>query len=358
MVAKHSGRVLGIVLVLSVAMASPADAQRGRGRGGRGAPPEQPGVAELLRNAQAPDDATPEQLEQFDTAVLVTVVDAVADAVEPAPEQAVAVEWVGHDTTRSGSGETFVPFTVNVDRMQLETDDLGVYIRAVDKNAPPPPEGEVPTYAWDNIVFATLGSDRLTRYMVLEPGEYEVFVAVKGKSIDAATAAGPPFGLVHYDLSVPDYDSASLSSSTLIRFSGFDQIPGEPTAEQLNENPYIFGGNRFVRKYSTEYSPAGELAFIFWVYGIDTDGAGMPDLGVEFEFNRLTADGSEPFTRMEPSEYTADTVPAGFPVSAGVSVFNAAPLATFEPGEYQLVVTVTNRMADETLVHDVSFTVR
>ena len=357
MISKSFGQILGLGLVLGLAVTTTADAQRG-GRGGRGAPPQEQGPAELLRNAQAAPDATPEQLDQFDTAVLVTLVDAVADAVEPAPEQAVAVEWVAHDATRFESGQTFVPFTVNVDRMPLETDDVAMYIRAVDRDAPPPPKGELPTYAWDNIVFTTLSTDRLTRYMALDSGEYDVFVAVKGKSIDAATAAGPPFGLVRYDLSVPDYASDSLSSSTLIRFSGFDQLPGEPTAEQLSENPYIFGGNRFVREHSTEYSQAGEFAFIFWVYGVDTDRAGMPDLGVEFEFNRLTADGSEPFTRMEPNEYTADTVPAWFPVSEGLSVFNAARLATFEPGEYQLVVTVTDRMADETVVHDVSFTVR
>jgi hypothetical protein len=61
---------------------------------------------------------------------------------------------------------------------------------------------------------------------------------------------------------------------------------------------------------------------------------------------------------METIEYTEDNLPAGFPVGDGIFYFNAAPLGTFTPGEYQLEVTVEDRSADETVVHEVNFTVR
>jgi hypothetical protein len=336
------------VFVLIFAVVSTAEAQRGGG-GGRGG-----GAGE-----GAAADATPEQLQQFDTGVLVTLVDNVAGAVEPAPDMEVAIEWVSNDSLRAGPGLTYVPFSVSIDDTALQTPDVALYVRAVEKNAPPTPDGELPTYDWDAIGFPTLDADgRLTRFMTLEPGEYDVFVAVKRRSVDAASAEAPPFGLLRYDLSVPDYDSEQLSTSSFIRFTVFDQLPGQPTDEQLEENPYIFGTNRFVRLLSTDYSQAGQIGFLFFIYGADTDDAGMPDMGVEFTFNEVTADGTELFTRMDPIEFTSENFPPEYPMETGIFVANGAPLGSFTPGDYLLQVMVTDRAADETVVHDVNFTVR
>ena len=345
--------------MLSLAAASTADAQRGgrggRGAlpvGGRGAPPVQQDPLEILRNAQAAEDATPEQLEQFDLAVLATFVDVISQGLQPAPEQALSVEWVAEDSLRAGPGQTYVPFTLTINGAAIESSDIVLYVRAVDKVAPPPPDGEAPVYAWDNIRFTTLAaSGQLMPRMVLDPGEYDVFVAAKRRSTPGDMA--PPFGLVRHDLSVPAYDADVLSTSTLIRFEDFDQLPAPPTDEQLDANPYIVGNNRFERKHSTEYSPAADISFFFFIYGPETDDNGMPDLLVESVIN-----GGERPVAMTPVEYTAENLPEGFPVEDGIFYFSAAPLASFAPGEYQLEVTVTDRAADETVVHDVSFTVR
>ena len=59
------------------------------------------------------------------------------------------------------------------------------------------------------------------------------------------------------------------------------------------------------------------------------------------------------------SASAAVRMPAGFPVADGLTVANGAPLQTFEPGEYRLDITVTDRNADDaTVVEEVEFTVR
>lgn len=340
---KYFPLILAVAAVLGVGVA-PAAAQQDE--------------ADLLLNAQPPDDATAEQLEQFDTAVLVTLVDQVVNQVEPAPPLTVDVEWLAEDFLRAGEDLTYVPFRLSIDRAALGADATAIYIRAVDKNAPPTPEGETATYAWDSIRYPDLTSDTLMRTMTLPPGEYEVFVAVKRRSLDVDGAVSPPFGLLRRDLTVTDFDAGEVTASSVIRFSNFEQLSSAPTDEQIAANPYIFGNNAFERQWSTEYSQAGEIGFLFWVYGADTDRAGMPDVNVEFMFLRVTAGGTEEFVRMEPVEYTADNVPAGFPVADGLFVANGAPLQSFEPGDYRLEITVTDRAADETSVHTVDFTVQ
>ena len=341
---KYFRQVLGFAFALSLSTAATAGAQQ-----------EQ---ADLLLNAQPPQDASAEQLEQFDTAVLVTLVDQVVNQVQPAPPLTVPVEWLAEDFLRAGESLTYMPFGLSIDRAALGADDMAIYIRAVDKNAPPTSEGEAPTYAWDSIRYPQLTADTLMRTMTLPPGEYDVFVAVKRRSLDVESAVSPPFGLLRRDLTVVDFDAGPVTTGSVIRFSNFEQLAGPPTDEQIDANPYIFGTNAFERQWSTEYSQAGDIGFLFWVYGADTDRAGKPDVNVEFLFHRVTAGGTEEFVRMEPVEFTPDNIPAGFPVGDGLFVANGAPLQTFEPGEYRLEITVTDRSADETAVQTVDFTVQ
>ena len=341
---KYFRQVFGLAIALALVVPPGAAAQQ-----------EQ---ADLLLNAQPPDDASAEQLEQFDTAVLVTLVDQVVNQVQPAPPLAVNVEWLNEDFMRAGEDLTYMPYQLSIDRAALGADDVAIYVRAVDKNAPPTPEGEAPTYAWDSIRFPRLTADTLMRTMTLPPGEYDVFVAVKRRSVDVASAVSPPFGLLRRDLTVTDLGAGPVTTSSVIRFSNFEQLAQDPTDAQVEANPYIFGNNAFERQWSTQYSQAGEIGFLFWVYGADTDRAGKPDVNVEFMFHRVTAGGTEEFVRMEPVEYTADNVPDGFPVADGLFVANGAPLQTFEPGDYRLEITVTDRAADETAVQTVDFTVQ
>jgi hypothetical protein len=343
LVSKHFRQVFGLAVALGL-LAAPASAQQ-----------EQ---ADLLLNAQPPQDASDEQLQQFDTAVLVTLVDQVVSQVQPAPPLTVDVEWLAEDFLRAGESLTYIPFSLSIDRAALGADDVALYIRAVDKNAPPTPEGEAPIYAWDSIRYPQLTADTVMRTMTLPPGDYDVFVAVKRRSLAVDGAVSPPFGLLRRDLTVTDFEAGGVTTSSVIRFSNFEQLSGPPTDEQVEANPYIFGTNAFERQFSTEYSQAGEIGFLFWVYGVETDGAGMPDVNVEFMFHRVTAGGTEEFVRMEPVDYTADNVPAGFPVADGLFVAKGAPLLSFVRGEYRLEITVSDRAGVVTSVQWVDVTVQ
>ena len=316
--------------------------------------------------AQSGADLTAEQIvnrtaeQVFDTNVLVTLVENVVDQVEPPPTLDVSLEWLGNDFIRLGPGLIHVPYTFSVDREALESGDIALYVRAIDKAAAPPENpDESLRYAWDSIAFQTLDAGNgLTRYMRLEPGEYDVIVAVKRQSTDSAEPVAAPYGLLRYNLSVPDLDSGSLATSSIIRFSEVDQIQGEVTNDMWSENPYIMLPLRLVPVFGSEYPRSQELALAFQIFGYDTGANGLPDVNVEFSITRQTAGASDEVASMMPLDYNASTLPPDYPSDAGLLVANGASLGSLDPGDYQLAITIDDRVADETLVQEVNFTVQ
>jgi hypothetical protein len=147
-----------------------------------------------------------------DTVTLVRLVEAVATAQQPAPTE-IPLAWESNHFVKGQGGITYIPFTLNIDRSTLAAPGVALYIRIVDKNAPPaapapaaPPAQQgnnrnnnnrnqqpaappPPTYAWDNIHFLDVPADgKLSRAVALKPGEYEAFIAIKER------APAPPPG--------------------------------------------------------------------------------------------------------------------------------------------------------------------
>jgi hypothetical protein len=350
LVSKHFRQVLGVVLTLGLVAPVAAGQQE---------------QVDLL-NVQPPQGADADLLEQFDTAVLVTLVDQVVNQVQPAPPLTVSVEWLSSDQRRASDESTFVPFRLAIDRAALGSEQAALYIRVVDKNAEPTPEGEAPIYAWDRVTKREIGDETLG-FIEVPPGEYEVFIAVKRESVDVDSAVSPPFGLLRHDLTVSDFDAGPLAISSVLLFDGVERLDREPTIEQLDADPYIVGTIDLQRKFSPVYTQGDEFSFLFWVYGSDTDGSGKPDVSVELAFSRVTAAGSEIAVPLGAVDYDATTVPDGFPVASGLSVAvgdqgtgTGIPLQEvgLAPGNYRLTITATDRLADETLVEEVDFTVQ
>ena len=328
--------------------------------------------------------------EQQDIQALVMAVEAVKGG-QTAPAD-IPVTWQSNHFVKGQSGETYIPFTITVDRSTLKSPAAKLYIRAVDKNAPPPAapaapaEGQKPAppapvmYAWDKVYDVEVPQDgRLSRAIQLKPGEYDLFVAVKDKTPEApapqgnqrnrneqqpAAAAAPtettvPMGVLRKDLSVPDYTTADLKTSSVILATNVEPTQGQLSPADQEANPYVFGPMRIVANPDGRYSKGGELHVIFWIYGAQAAASGKPDVTVEYNFHQRLPEGEKYFNRTEPQDLNAQTLPAEFSVAAGHQLPGSlvVPMSAFPSGDYRLEIKVTDKAANTSVTENVNFTV-
>ena len=304
-----------------------------------------------------------DEQQQRDTQALVETVEAVAAGTQPTPTD-VSLQWDSNHFFRSATGETYIPFTLEVDPSQLAA-GAALYVRAVSKDAAPAPAAEPAAaeppaaveYPWDDINFVDVGPDGvIARAMVLPPGEFEVFVAVKEQGLleveDGQPA--PPTGLVRRDITVPDFAALSMSSVLIGNI--------EPLAEPLNqdqqkENPYTFGQMRVTVAAESKLDKAGELQVLFWIYGTGVDGD-KPNVTLDYSFHRQTANGEEYFNKTPPQVLNASTLPPQFNVTTDqLPGMLFVPLASFPAGEYRLEILLTDTISGETLTTSEKFIV-
>ncbi len=341
-----------------------------------------------------------------DTVTLVRLVEAVATGQQPAPGD-IPVKWDSNHFVKGQAGVTYIPFTLAIDRSQLASSAVALYVRIVDKNqaaaaaaapapAPaqqpqqqnnnnrnnqkpqPPAAPPPPTYAWDNIHFLDLPADgKLSRAVALQPGEYEAFIAIKERSTApppaaagqkpapgaAAAPAAADVGkmtVLRHDLTVPDFNKPELQSSSLILARSVEPVTQQLSPLEQEANPYVFGPMRIVPASEGRFSKAQELQVIFWIYGASEAPGGKPDVQVEFNFHTKAADGSEKyFNKTEPQQLNAQTLPPEFSVAAGHQLPGSlvVGLTPFPVGDYRLEIKVTDKPSGKTVTQNVNFTV-
>lgn len=333
-----------------------------------------------------------------DTVALVRLVDAVAMGQQPAPTD-IPVTWESNHFVKGQGGVTYIPFTLAVDRAQLTAPPIALYIRIANKNQPAAPAAPAPTekpqdnrnrnqqpaaapaaptYAWDNIHFIDVPADgKLSRAVALQPGDYDVFIAMKERSAAppqnqqnqrgdnkaAAAATPPPAGkmtVVRRDLTVPDFNKPDLQTSSVILASNVEPVTGQLSPAEQEANPYVFGPMRIVPAREGRFSKSQELQVIFWIYGATEASGGKPDVQVEFNFHQRAADGSEKyFNKTEPQQLNAQTLPPEFSVAAGHQLPGSlvVGLTPFPVGDYRLEIKVTDKPSGKTVTQNVNFTV-
>jgi hypothetical protein len=301
--------------------------------------------------------------EQRDTQALVQMVEAAAAGTQPAPAD-FGLQWESNHFMGTADGATYIPFTLAFDAGQLAAPGTALYVRVLSKNAPPASDAaaEPPPpvdYSWDDINFVDVPPDgKLSRAMVLQPGEYEVFVAVKEKSPLEAQENPPPAkaALLRRDITVPDFAGPTLSISSVL-IGAIEPLAAPLSPEQQKDNPYTFGQLRVVMSTDSTLKKSGELQALFWIYGTQQSG-GKPDVQLEYSFHRQTAEGETYFNKTPAQVLNASTLPPQFDVATDVLPgILAMPLASFPVGEYRLEITLTDSISGETLIHNTSFTV-
>jgi len=299
--------------------------------------------------------------EQVDIDTLTTVVDNVAAGKIPAPSD-IAVTWESSHFFRAPDGSTYIPFTVTVDKSKIASPTAALYVRVADKAAAAPAapakgkdkDKDAATYSWEKFDFATIGPDgKLARYIQVKPGSYDLYLAVKDKGTVEKVDKNytPRVGVLKHDVTVPDFNKAELTTSSLLLSSGIQPAPSGQTAD---EDPYIFGQMQIVPSKDGKYKKTDTLSLVYWVYGATGDAAGKPDLQVENSFNQKTADGEKFFNKTQPQALNAATP---YNVGMGIPNFLEVPLLSFAPGDYRLEVKITDKPSGKTITQNVNFSV-
>ena len=314
--------------------------------------------------------------EQQDIDVVVTVVDRIGTGQMPAPTD-YTLTWDANHFTKGQDGQTYVPFTMTVDKT-LATKQVAYYVRVVEKGAPvaaPAPDPKAkdakaaaparPVYPWEKISFTQVpASGKMSRALLLKPGEYDAYVVVKEKFDkevkDLAKQPLPKVAYLKHEISVPDYGTADLKVSTPILASVVEPLTAPLTPAQMEESPYgVFGAMKIEPSADSKFPKAGEFNIVFFVYGAGDAGGGKPNVTLEYSFYQKQAEGEKYFNKTAPQELNATTLPPDFNVAAGHQVpgMLSIPLSSFPVGDYRLEIKVTDKAGNKTLTQNVAFTV-
>lgn len=359
----HIRQLLGSALALALLFsAGPAVAQRANTN--QNQPPR-------------PDPDTVSLVQMVDAAI----VSAPGVQVGDTTQGEIALKWESAHLIRGQNG-VYIPFTVTFDPSSVRSSELGIYIRAVEKGQlpavvavlTPPPAGSkpsqppaIPKYAWDNVHYLQKPADgRITRAIALPPGDYDVFVAVKERSVaPTASVTSPPgtpsvrSGLLRHAVLAPDFNKPELQTSSIILATMVEPVSGQLSPAEQEANPYVFGPMRIVPSKDGRFGKNNELQVIFWVYGATT-AAGKPDVVVDFNFHVKQPDGAEKyFNKTMPQELNAKTLPPEFNLAAGHQLPGSLiiPMAPFPAGEYRLEIKVTDKPSGKVVTQNVTFTV-
>jgi hypothetical protein len=313
--------------------------------------------------------------EQQDVDLSVGLVDRVIGGQMPAPTD-YTLTWESNHFTKGADGATYVPFTFVVDKA-LAGKQVAYYMRVVEKGAPAPaaPDPKAkddknaparPSYPWERISFTQVpDSGKMSRAVVLKPGEYEAYITLKEKSTaeikDLAKAPPPKMAFIKRELTVPDFNGAELKMSTPILASTVEPLPAPLTPAQMEENPYgVFGAMKIVPSADGKFSKAGEFSIVFFVYGAGDAGGGKPNVTLDYSFYvKANGEAEKYFNKTAPQELNGTTLAPDFNVAAGHQVpgMLSIPLSSFPVGDYRLEIKVTDKAANKTITQNVAFTV-
>lgn len=323
------------------------------------------------------DDKKRDEAELKEIEALVTTVDNVATG-QPAPT-GISVTWEQHHFIKGQSGKTYVPYTISIDPASLGSQSLGLYIRIASRTAPTmaasadgnkkdnKKKDSRPDYAFEDVHFLELKPppagqrQMVSRAFFVAPGEYDLYIAAKertpaDKGKSGATAG--KVGVLKQSLTVPDFASGELTTSTPIFATQAEQVGTPIGIDRQLDNPYTIGATRIVPSLDGKFSKGGELNAILFLYNQQLDEAKKPNVTVEFNFHQKTAEGEKFFNKTAPQDYNAQTLPPQFDAAVGIlPVVTAVPLKTFPEGQYRLEIKITDNLAKKTIIREVVFTV-
>ena len=336
--------------------------------------------------AQQPkgDPKKPDDTQKQEIQAVVTSVDGVMSGQPAANDLGVA--WVHEDFMKAASNKEYVPFVVSIDSAKVAAGTVAFYWRVAPRSAvftppvPPPapgkndknkkddknaPAAKRPEYVYEDISFVQVAPGapiHVSRSVTLPAGDYDVYIAVKEPTPAqkaGAASVGPKTSVIKQALTVPNFWTADLTTSSVIIAQRIDPLPAPLTPQQQVDRPYALGGMEIVPVLDTKMSKKAELSTFMLIYNPKVDGANKPDILVEYNFYAKSGGMEKFFNKTAPQALNASTLPPQFDLAAGhqIQTGQAVPLASFPEGDYRLEIKVTDKLANKSITRDVNFTV-
>jgi len=312
------------------------------------------------QDAAKKDEKKRSKQEQGEIDTLVKLIDGVM-AGQPAPGdiQMTLTPYF----LKSQEQRTFVPFALTINGAPAS--DAAMYVRVVNPAAKPDEKTKKVEHPWDDIHFVpaaqlTGGTVRLNRVFMASPGTYDVYVALKERLPEKAPKNQvAKVGVLKTQVTVPDFWSGELATSSVIVADKVNMLTAAPNPEEARERPFVFGAQELIPSNDMVFLKGEQLATFFQVYNASLDSAGKPNLVMEYNFHRKEAGAEKFFNKTNPQTINASNLPATFdpakfPVPGGIEV----PLASFPEGEYRLEIKITDKNSGKTVTRDVNFTVK
>jgi GWxTD domain-containing protein len=185
----------------------------------------------------------------------------------------------------------------------------------------------------------TEAKDRKSAYqkaVALAPGTYKVDVIVR----DVVSGAT---GIRHVGFTVPRYDPAKLSTSTLILAAKLQSLVDQPAVGQ-----FVIGQTKVIPNVSGNYHRGQPVGVYMQVYNAGIDQTTLrPSVDVEYA---LLKDGKELGKQVEDWRGMSDS---GQRLTLA-RLIDSSPLT---PGEYELAIRIRDRVSGQTLSPSSKFTV-
>jgi hypothetical protein len=305
--------------------------------------------------AQSVDKKQQEQ-QKKDTSAAQKLVDQLIDGkVQPTDDLGVA--WMHEDFLKAQNNLEYVPFTVSVNAAAVTKPIVTLYWRVVSQTAEDKKKD-----AYEGITFVPKGSDpalHISRSFAVQSGTYDVYLVAKELPTGEKNEAPSKTSIVTHTVTVPDFWSGELSTSTVIVAQRVDPLAAPLTPDQLKDRPYAMGSMEIIPNISHDFTKQNNLSTVMWIYNPKADENRKPNVTVEYNFYAMK-DGEETFfNKTKPTELNAETLPAQFDLEMGhqLQAGQEVPLASFPEGQYRLEIKVTDNIANTSLSRDVHFTV-
>jgi hypothetical protein len=196
------------------------------------------------------------------------------------------------------------------------------------------------------------GDSRLVeRALALPPGEYDVYVAL----LDRARQKSSSPVILRRTMTIPDYWNDRLALSSLMLVSAINTLKAPLSPALQVEHPYTFGHAEVLPVATRTFAATDVLSV---VYQICNYGAPDADLTAEYNFFENANGARRLFNRTPPQHLTDNDLPQPEPWQTQAFTSQSVSLHSFPPGQYELEVTVRDRLTRSMAKEAVAFTVK
>ena len=314
---------------------------------------------------QAPQAPQFSEIELNDIRALSASIEAARMGIEQAPAQ-FPLAWVHEIFVAQFDETTAVYFTLGIDRSQLSTASVGMYVRVKDKSVPKNAdddsedgsEGEIENpYVWNDLRFFEVPDDGYVMgSLAVPPGENEVFIAIKEASTGAEDEV-TKMSLLRHDLDTPNFslpDKQLAMSSFMIGELEMKQ----PVATRVWDRHVILGALHVRPKLGSSFTKEDSLSLFFFIYGGQLTVAEQPDLQTSAQFYRVSPEGEETsFSAPITQAYDPDVLAKTGDYSGQVPAQFGVGLEQFPAGDFRLEMTVTDMINDTMTTQNFKFSV-